>query len=349
MRWILVVLAGCAPATTTPCHDHLERGDLVITEVFGRYKGTGGDRGRQWFELYNASDRTLDLAGLELAATGGKHRITHLAIASHTYATLGDATASALPTYLDYGFGDDLGTLADMGSGTLALRCETTEIAAITYGDAKPGRSRELWSVDADAADGASWCDAVTVFEPDNFGTPRVASDCVPFGSCLDGGSARAIVTPRAGDVQITEVMPSPTKVPDASGEWFELRANADVDLNGVALDRVHDTRAPEVLASQDCMHVAAGAYIVFARAASDNGGLPAVAATFGFALVAGTASAPGDVRVLAGDTQLDAATWTSAPDGASLQLDDNQWCASTTPYGLGDLGTPGAVNGPCP
>jgi len=349
MRWFLVVLAGCAPATTAPCQDHIERGDLVITEVFGRYKGTGGDRGRQWFEIYNASDRNLELAGLELAATGGKHRVSHLAIAPHTFATLGDAPADALPGYLDYGFGDDLGTLADMGSGTLALRCETLEIAAITYGDAKPGRSRELWAVDADPGDAASWCDAVTVFEPENFGTPRVASDCVPAGMCRDGSGTRAIMTPHAGDVTITEVMPSPTKVPDASGEWLELRANTGVDLNGLALDRVHDTRAPEVLASQDCMHVGAGAYVVFARAADANGGLPPLAGTFSFALVAGTASAPGDVRVLAGETELDATSWTNAPDGAALQRDDNAWCAATAPYGLGDLGTPGAMNTPCP
>jgi hypothetical protein len=348
MRWIpSLVLVACSPAATEPCRESLAPGDLAISEVFARYKGTGGDRGRQWFELYNATDRMLDLAGLELAADHGKHRITHLAMAAHTFATLGDVTD--LPEYLDYGYGDELGTLADIGSGTLSLRCEAAVIASIEYGDAKPGHSRELWNL----ADPTSWCDASTVFEPDNYGSPRVGADCIPAGECREGDVVRAIVPAGPGSLAITEVMPSPTKVPDANGEWFEVTARADVDLSGVALDRERDTRAPEVLAAEDCRHVTAGQILVFARSGDPmaNGGLPAVAATFGFALVAGTASAPGDVRLLAGDTVIDAVTWTGAHDGAARSLDPDgaTWCDATTPYGLGDLGTPGEVNPACP
>jgi hypothetical protein len=358
MRWIwFAVLAACAPAATVPCQDRLAPGELVITEVFARYKGTGGDRGRQWFEIYNATDRDLELAGLELAAGSGKHRIAQLAVGPHTYTTLGDNAPGELPAYLDYGYGDDLGTLADVGSGMLALRCEATDIATLAYGDAKPGHSRELSSAEppsADvAADPASWCDASTTFEPGNFGTPRVANDCVPIGMCHDGDRVRPIVTPRAGELAITEVMPSPTKVADASGEWFEVVARADVDLNGVALDRVRDTRGPEVITSQACLHLVAGQHVVFARSADAgaNGGLPPVTATFGFALVAGTASAPGDVRVVAGEVEIDAVTWTGAKDGAARALDPGgaTWCDATAPYGLGDLGTPGEPNSQCP
>src|SRR6266567_2966797 len=105
MRWIsCAVLAACAPAASAPCRDQLAPGDLVITEVFARYKGSGGDHGRQWFEIFNATDRTLELAGLELATAGGKHRVSHLALAQHTYATLGDVAADAAAGYLDYGF-----------------------------------------------------------------------------------------------------------------------------------------------------------------------------------------------------------------------------------------------------
>src|SRR5205085_4538490 len=118
-----------------------------------------------------------------VAAGSGKHRVAALAIAPQTYATLGDDAPDALPPYLDYGYGDELGALPEAG-GMIALHCGTTEIAAITYADTKPGRSRELTSAALPnamiASDPASWCDAATTFEADNLGTPRVASDCIP-------------------------------------------------------------------------------------------------------------------------------------------------------------------------
>ncbi|MEQ1502151.1 MAG: hypothetical protein ABMB14_07960 [Myxococcota bacterium] len=53
-----------------------------------------------------------------------------------------------------------------------------------------------------------------------------------------------------------------------------------------------------------------------------------------------------------------DPSTWPS-PEGGSFQLapgadatdndDGGQWCAAEAPFGDGDLGTPGAVNPPCP
>jgi len=107
------VLAACAPAATVPCADRIAPGELVITEVFARYKGAGGDQGRQWFEIFNATDRDLELAGLEIASGDHKHRIAQLAVAPHTFTTLGDDPPDQLPAYLDYGYGDELGTLAD--------------------------------------------------------------------------------------------------------------------------------------------------------------------------------------------------------------------------------------------
>jgi hypothetical protein len=373
----IVVIAACGPTTSVPCRDAIAPGELVITEVFARYTAppgeSGGDRGHQWFELYNATSRTLDLGGLEIVSTRGateaRHRVASLALAPHQYATLGDDAPDQLAPYLDYGYGDELGTLADTGSGTLALRCGGAQISAISYGDAEPGHSRELAAAGAPTADAAgdpaSWCDAATTFEPENFGTPRVASDCIPAGQCLDGSAARIAVPPRPGDLAITEVMASPTKVPDATGEWFEVVTLADFDLDGVALDRMHDDRAPEVLAGQACMHVTTGTYLVFARSrdAVANGGLPdaPLAGTFRFSLVAGTEAAPGDVRVIAGGGGvIDAVTWTGASDGAARSLDPtatdaganddpSSWCDATSPYGAGDRGTPGAPNPPCP
>ena len=68
---VVAALAACGP--TDPegtCKDTLLAGDLVITEVFADYKaaagGTGTDDGKEWFEIYNASDRALELEGLTI-------------------------------------------------------------------------------------------------------------------------------------------------------------------------------------------------------------------------------------------------------------------------------------------
>ncbi|HEY0192363.1 MAG TPA: hypothetical protein VGC42_14685, partial [Kofleriaceae bacterium] len=143
-----------------------------------------------------------------------------------------------------------------------------------------------------------------------------------------------------------------------------EALATADVDLNGVGLDRVGDTLTPDVITSPDCVHVRAGSYAVFARSLDPaaNGGLEraAIAGTFKLSLVTGSAAAPGDVSIVAGDTVIDAVTWMHSTEGAALQLDpdladatandtESNFCDATQRYGSGDLGTPGAANTQCP
>ncbi len=369
MRWpVVLVLSACSPPSST-CAQPIAAGELVVSELFASYQGSGGDAGHQWLELYNASDRSLELAGVELVhvradGTTAKHRIGSLAIAPHAYATLGDAAPGALAPFLDYGYGDELGTFAPAGRGTLALRCGSTEISAIAYGPSTSGRSRELTAAAppsaALASDPASWCDAITELTPGNFGTPRAASDCIPAGQCRDAGGVRAIVTPQPSQLVIDEVMASPSKVPDADGEWLEVVALASVDLNGIALDRVHDELSPDVITADTCLQVTAGDRIVFGKTDGANGGLPPLAGTFRFALVAGSPSAPGDVRVRAGGAVIDEVEWTRSTAGTALQLDPRaldalanddpaSWCDATTPYGDGDLGTPGAPNAGCP
>lgn len=213
-----------------------------------------------------------------------------------------------------------------------------------------------------DACLGAAGCAGIEVCDGAGTGT---ACSCNPVpGQCDDNGTLRAVVAPGAGDLVITEVMPSPSAVSDALGEWFEIRVMADVDLNQVALDRVNDALAPEVIASASCLRVTAGAHLVIARNADPamNGGLPAATATFAFSLVGGSTAAPGDVRVLSGATIVDAVTWTASTNGASRQLDpdltdatandsETSFCDGTSPYGTGsppDRGTPGAANEQC-
>jgi hypothetical protein len=376
--------AGCGPSTPASegCKVKLLPGDLVITEVFADFKAaagtaTGTDTGKEWFEIYNAKGQPIDLEGLTIthSRTDGTKPNTHTisggSVAPGQFFTLGNAAPGSVPAYIDYGYGSDLGDLFNTDGGTLALSCGDGEIDRASYTDVKEGHSRELTGAQPPDYtlndDPASWCQANdSEFEAGNFGTPGSDNDCRPIaaGQCNDGGTMRDAVAPAEGDLVITEVMPSPNKASDATGEWFEARVMNDVDLNGVGLDRTRDNGIkPDVITSADCLHVRAGSYVVFAKSTDPtaNGGIAAASifGTFKFAMIAGAPGAPGDVAILAGTTVVDAVTWTRSTTGKSLQLDpdlidaisndtESNFCDATAPYGAGDLGSPGADNSQC-
>jgi len=373
---------ACGPQfpSSNGCKVKLVPGDLVITEVFADFKaalgGAGTDTGKEWFEIYNAKGQPIDLAGLTITHTrpdGSRpntHTISQGLIMPGQFFTLGNAARGSLPPYVDYGYGTDLGDLFNTDGGKLALSCGASEVDSALYSDIKEGHSRELTGTQPPDYtlndDQANWCQANgSEFEAGNFGTPGEGNDCRPIvaSQCSERGTMRDAVAPAPGDLVITEVMPSPTKVSDATGEWFEAKVMNDVDLNGVGLDRAGDTSPPDVITGTYCIHVAAGSYVVFAKSTdmTMNGGIPAssILGTFKFALIAGTTTVPGDVAIVAGTTVVDAVTWTKSANGASLQLDpdlidpiandtESNFCNATTAYGMGDLGTPGAANSQC-
>jgi hypothetical protein len=378
--WLAIAAAsaGCASGGSAGCKDLLLPGELVITEVFANFAAPGGgtDTAKEWFEIYNATDRPLEVKGLTLRhsrpdGTSAKaHTMTDVVIAPGQFFTLGNAAPDRIPAYVDYGYGGDLGDFFNTDGGKLALACGDREIDSASYTAVKAGHSRELSAAQPPDStvndDPANWCQGNdTEFESGNFGTPGQDNDCIPLamGQCNASGTMRDIMVAGSGDLVITEIMPSPAKVADAVGEWFEAVATQDVDLNGVGLDRAADAAMPNVITSTDCLHVTAGTYVVFAKATdpSTNGGLPIgqVVGTFTFSLVGGTTASPGDVRLVAGATVIDSVTWTSSRNGKALALDPDlidpiandspsNFCDATTAYGLGDLGTPGAVNGQC-
>jgi hypothetical protein len=342
---VLPILVACGPTANPPrCVDAIAPGELVITEVLA--DPVGADDGNEWFEIH--AGRDLELAGLELVharADGSqpmRHVVRELSIAAGAYAVLGNAPPGMLPAHVDYGYGAELGALYDAGGGTLSLACGATIIDRAGYDGVVPGHSRELASGVLDAIandDPASWC------ESHGAGTPGQPNDCIPLapGQCNDSGHARAIRTPAAGELAISEIMPNPHIEP--AQEWFEIASvgGAAFDLNGLALDRAGDSRAPETIGGEDCKPVAPGGFALFARSADPaiNGMLPPVDATFGFSLV----NTGGDVRVLAGMTVLDAVSWASSTDAVSQQLVPVA-CPAVTPYGDDtNKGTPRAAN----
>ncbi len=381
---LLLAFGACGPSEGAKgqCKDSLVVGDLVITEVFADFKapvgGSGADEGKEWFEIYNATDRPIELEGLRVdhgRPDGSKlksHVMAAVTIAPGQYFTLGNATPDLVPAYIDYGYSADLGDFFNTDGGRLALNCGDSEIDGSDYDTVKEGHSRQLtastfpdYTLNDDLA---NFCEGVGAeFETGNFGTPGSENDCVPViaGSCNDAGVSRAVVPPAPGQLVITEVMPQPTGT-DGDREWFEVKALVDVDLNGLGLDRAGDTANPKVLASADCIHVAAGEYFLFTASTSTDqtvlGDLPLdrIKGQFNFALINGAVDAPGDVQLILDGTVIDAVSWAKSKADVSLSLDPGaedagendqpgNFCDGSPSYGAGGSGTPGLVNGTCP
>ncbi len=164
---------------------------------------------------------------------------------------------------------------------------------------------------------------------------------------------------PFLGSLVITEIMPDPSAVRDAAGEWFEVYnpdGDEGVNLQGWSILREggdeHRIRAEVV--------VPPGGYIVMARngAESANGG---IAADYEYGSISLTND--GDViqlvepagrvvdRVEYGEDLVFPGASTSLDPG-SLDADANDdaanWCRATTALPNGDFGTPGKENGAC-
>ncbi len=185
----------------------------------------------------------------------------------------------------------------------------------------------------------------------------------LPGDGCAPGCS---VETPLSfGDLVITELMVDTTAVNDSVGEWIELYnpTTETHDINGVELRQ--GSKVHVINAGTANLLVAPKSYAVIGINADKqfNGG---VAMTYGYSSVSLT-NVSGEVQLLWGNTLVDSVKyasktngWQSFKAGFSLQLSNDKlnatdndigknWCKSKTPYGAGDIGSPGAANAPCP
>ena len=161
------------------------------------------------------------------------------------------------------------------------------------------------------------------------------------------------------GDIVINEILQNPDAVGDSDGEWIELynTTSGNVDINGwVLADADSDTitidnGGPLVIAPGES--IVLGNNIDFAL----NGGVNVDYAypSNEFTLANGA----DEVILIATDGGIidevfyDGGINFPDPTGASMALqapnqdnnDGTNWCVAMTPYGSGDLGTPGAAN----
>lgn len=374
----LLLAVSCAPpppTMTDACKGRVA-GDLVVTELMLDPDGT--DTGAEWVELFNTLGTPIDLRGYTITyrqgtSTAKSHTVrASVTIPARGYLALGDVRSGPNPAWVGYSYGDDLGSFSQT-SGTVGVRCGMTVLNEYTYTrSARSGRSRMLGgNADPDAsrvATETNWCDTPQSleFSPRNYGTPGGPNpQCAPeamVGTCLQNGVPRPIVAAEAGDLLITEVMASPGVASDTVGEWFELFATTDVDLNGVSIGT---STSRTTLNSMNCITAQANTYNLIARSADSfvNGLLPPPLVTFSLGL-SGTNER---LRLFRGDAGIDEAAFFASESGVSWQLNPDAivpdsvrpevndqpqaFCKSTAPWpdGGGDLGSPGAANTTCP
>jgi len=159
----------------------------------------------------------------------------------------------------------------------------------------------------------------------------------------------------------ITEIMQNPSAVLDNNGEYFEVHnpTAAAIDMLNFI---VKDNGANSFTVTTSVI-VPAGGYAVFAINGDPltNGGI-----TVDYDYPSGFVLSNGDDEVIleCGGVVIDSVYYDGGPSypdptGASMSLDPTtldamsnddgaNWCESTTPYGAGDLGTPGAANDVC-
>ncbi len=372
------VVAGLAfatcgpPPATDPCLGRLP-GDLVISELMIDPDGT--DTGAEWIEVFNTLGAPLDLKGFslyvkDLDGTNLKtHEIRAGEVASQGYFVMGDVRSGPNPAWVNYSYADGLGSMGN-SRGVVGIRCGTTVLDEVTYTrTAKSGRSRMLRggtispnSVENDNEQ--NWCDTSPglVYLTPNAGTPGVRNPvCMPeamLGTCLENGVARPIFPPGDGDLVITEIMASPQAASDTTGEWFEVLARSDVDLNDITI--TNGSGSTDTVQSMSCLRVNSGSYALFARSADDfvNGGLPAPTVLYSVSL----SSTNERLTLSRGDAGIDSAAVTSSTSGKSWQLDPNKldplsndeptnFCKAPLQWstdGGGDYGSPAQANPAC-
>src|SRR5690606_5068993 len=116
-----------------------------------------------------------------------------------------------------------------------------------------------------------SWCAAVDAFGCGDLGTPGAANPARDGGmnmegQCFDGIEMRDIAVPSPGELIISEFMANPEVVSDTAGEWFELRALADFDLNGLEIGGAFIDGPEATIGGTDCIALIADDTALIAR-----------------------------------------------------------------------------------
>ena len=332
-------------------------GDVVINEIMQNPSAVLDSAG-EWFELFNTTASDIDINGWTIADNGSDSHVINnggpLIIPAGGYLVLGingdyDINGGVNVDYV-YGSTWFLSNTADEIILLDDSSPDPVEIDRVEY-DGGPtfpdpaGASMALKNPVLDNNIGTNWCTSTTPFGDGDLGTPGAINDCV--------------VNVMPGDIIINEIMQNPSAVLDSAGEWFELfnTTASDIDINGWTIaDLGADSH---VINNGGPLVIPAGGYLVLGNNGdtSSNGGVNVNYVYSNWYL-----SNSADEIILFDDSpdpveidhvEYDGGPTFPDPNGASMALKDpaldnnigTNWCTSTTPFGDGDLGTPGVAN----
>lgn len=163
-------LSGCVhDRLDIPCPD-IGPDDLVVTEIHGPQ--TGEDRYGEWIEVYNPTGRSVDLSGLKInfikldgSSTTSVLVRRPVQIEPDSYAVFGRQVLGAEPSYVDYGYINDMDSkIFDTAAVELSACGEVVDVAVyrnlpsrgslVLSGDISPPTAEanddeRLWCVDA--------------------------------------------------------------------------------------------------------------------------------------------------------------------------------------------------------
>ena len=383
--------ASC-PADCGACGPTPGAGDLVITEILYDPAAVSDTRG-EWFEVHNPGATDFALDGCVVAfgppgdsATRVVTGVTLPAGGWQVFARNAEDNGGLPPGVHAYG-----GLSLANGGDTVTLSCGPAGaqviVDTVAYGVDEPwptgsGKALSLsaGALTAAANDAATaWCLATTPYGAGDLGTPGAPNPACPVGpvcgdlSCDPGETCGACPadcdpcapTPAAGDLVVSEIHYDPSAVSDTAGEWFEMH-NPGAEprtLDGCVIEiGAVGAGSTRVVSG---VTIPPGGWQVFARSATDNGGLPAGVFAYGGLSLGNSGDTvtlhcgPADARVVVDTvTYGTAAPWPKQA-GASLNLsassitatandDGSAWCLANVAYGAGDLGTPGGPNRDC-
>ena len=326
-------------------------GALLFTEVMFNPAAVN-DADGEWFELWNTTGTTHDLAGCTISDdSGDTYSISPLSVPGGAYVVLGVSTNTGTNggVPVDQGYGGAI-NLRNSDPDELILTC-AVEVDRIEWTPDWPGGAGIAMAFDESEAPGnddpTHWCDASTVLASGDRGTPGAAN-----GACGGGGA-----TAGPNDLVFTEVMQNPLAVNDSDGEWFEMlnRTGSDLDLGGCTVkDLGTDSHTIGSLI------VPAHGRVVFGTNGdhATNGNV-VVHYEYGGSLTLGNGD---DELVLECASEIDRIEWDDGgawpdPNGATMTLDEashlanhlgSNWCEASSSFGAGDRGTPGGINDSC-
>jgi 5-methylthioadenosine/S-adenosylhomocysteine deaminase len=351
---VAVSLSLLAPPAGLAVAQEVQALHVAINEI--AWMGTTVSASDEWIELKNNTTAPVALAGWTLTAADGTPAIALSGtIPAGGYFLLERTDDNTVPRIA----ADQIytGALSNTGE-VLSLRDASSglqdRVDAWYAGNSATRATMQRVDPTLPGDQAANWTNGPVGGTPMNSGgSGGGCSAPTRTVSCQPGPP---FVFRTGGPVVINEVMINPAAVADAAGEYVELYNSGAtaVDLAGWTL-RDDDFDAFTIPGGSGAV-IPAGGFLVIAAQTNPatNGGFAAALAWSNFNLANG-----GDEVVLAdaSNVEQDRLVYTGTPFtdtvGASIERvspqlpasDPLTWSVARAPFGLGDLGTPGAAN----